>query len=223
VTFLELCKTVRQELGISGNGPASVSSTIYQEKALIDWVKAADLLVQRLHPDWDFLWSSWTQETTAGTQDYDAPADLGMWDRESFALERGTSNGQRLSEKDFRADRNYVTERENATPVNFIVLPSQNVRLYPPPDDAYTLSADYWKAPVAMSENTDESVIPEQYRRIIVARAKMFYAEEAETFNLYQTYGAEFNDLLNDLEAHFWPGQKFRATAMPPKMRVIAQ
>jgi len=67
VTFLELCKTVRQELGISGNGPSNVSSTIYQEKLLIDWVKAADLLVQRLHPDWDFLWASWSETTSAGT------------------------------------------------------------------------------------------------------------------------------------------------------------
>jgi hypothetical protein len=221
VNFLELCQATRQELGISGTGPTSVAGQTGQNQMIVDWVREADLFVQRLHADWNFLWDQWTQALTVGTDTYDAPTDLSFWDLESFVIDRGTVDAMGLYPDSYKSERDNITLREQATPVKFTILPNGKVRLYPPPDKAHTLSADYWKAPVEMSANTDESVIPEQYRRIVIVRAKMFFVEEEQVFDQYQVYGAEFATVLNSLEAHSLPGQQFRAQAQAIPTRVI--
>ena len=57
MTFLELCQTVRQEVGLSGTGPTTVVSQEGQLKVVVDFVIEADHQVQGLWSDWNFLWS----------------------------------------------------------------------------------------------------------------------------------------------------------------------
>ena len=57
MTFLELCQTVRQEVGVSGTGPSTVLSQEGQLKVIVDFVAASDFEIQVLWEDWDFLWA----------------------------------------------------------------------------------------------------------------------------------------------------------------------
>ena len=72
------------------------------------------------------------------------------------------------------------------------------------------LTADYWRTPTRMSANTDESAIPSQYHRIIVARAKTMWAERDESPEILIASSAEYQDLLEKLESQSLPGQRER-------------
>ena len=81
--------------------------------------------------------------------------------------------------------------------------------LYPTPNAATTVSAEYWRTPVVMSTiltgettaDSNTSAIPSRFHKIITARAKMYYAENEDAPEILSGSVAEFEDLLNSLEA----------------------
>jgi len=90
--------------------------------------------------------------------------------------------------------------------------------LYPTPNAATTVSAEYWRTPVVMSTilagettaDSNTSAIPARFHKIIIARAKMFYAENEDAPEIMVGSLSEFEDLLNQLEADQLPSQKNR-------------
>ena len=55
MTFLELCQTVRSEVGISGTGPTTVIGQEGQLLSIVNFTAEADFLIQGLWLDWNFL------------------------------------------------------------------------------------------------------------------------------------------------------------------------
>jgi hypothetical protein len=55
MTFLELCKRVRADAGISGD-MATVLNQQGMMAKLVNWVRQADLDIQRMHTSWAFMW-----------------------------------------------------------------------------------------------------------------------------------------------------------------------
>ena len=94
----------------------------------------------------------------------------------------------------------------NQKPDSVVILPDLSLRLQSPPDDVYSLTGDYWKRPAKMTANGDTSPIPEEYERIIVARAKIMYAESEGAPEVLASAQIEFDDLLDKLEAKYLPG-----------------
>tara|TARA_S200000501_G_scaffold106634_1_gene100088 strand:+ start:1632 stop:2318 length:687 start_codon:yes stop_codon:yes gene_type:complete len=214
MTFLELCQTVRQEVGISGTGPSTVVGQEGQLKVIVDFVAEADYQIQALWHDWNFLWSQYSSTLSTGTRApaTTKPTDLGNWDMRSFYLDYTTDDSislSTLSYVEWRADfRQGVAT--NDSPTYVVVQPDSSLIVDPPPDKAYTITADYWKTPTKMTANTDESVIPSQYHRIIVARAKTMWAEREEAPEILLGSSAEYQDLLDKLESQSLPGQRIR-------------
>jgi hypothetical protein len=61
MTYLEICKLVRQECGVQGEGtPAAVTSQRGMLKRIVEWVRDADTIIQDKHTDWDFLWKEFS-------------------------------------------------------------------------------------------------------------------------------------------------------------------
>jgi hypothetical protein len=221
MTFLELCKATRQECGIQGNDqPASVTGRTGLLKRVVDWVRDADEYIQRLHPDWDFLWAEYTEDTITGLADLTAPTDIGHWDRESFAVGHGTSDGRPLAVMSFRELRSNHSAKEQNTPTRICILPDKNLRLEYPPDGEYEIYANYWKAPVRMSDNTDTPLFPEEFQRAIIARAKMWFFEDTEALELYQAAEKEFRETIRMLEADQLADQ-YQLSEMHPEQIVI--
>ena len=57
MNFLEIAKRVRQECGISGDGPSNVSGQVGMYAKIIGWVQAAHEELQQLHSEWNFDWA----------------------------------------------------------------------------------------------------------------------------------------------------------------------
>ena len=61
-----------------------------------------------------------------------------------------------------------------------------------------------------MTADADISAIPPRFHKIIIARAKMYYAENEDAPEIMAGALAEFEDLLDKLEADQLPSQKNR-------------
>lgn len=210
-TFLELCKAARRACGITGMGPTTVLNNTGDYEKLVEWVALADQELQSRWLDWDFLHvSTWSTSTIVGVPTVMAPDNIGAWDTDSFYLNYSLSTGTKLAPMDYKEWRKTMRQgtQTNQRPTIAVVKPDLSLILQSPPDAVYTLTADYWMRPAKMAANTDTSPIPEEYERIIIARAKMMYAEDGGSMVLLQSAQIEYDDLLDKLEAKYLPSQR---------------
>lgn len=180
-------------------------------KDLVRWVADADVAIQREAINWDFLYkTNFSVSTVQGTATYNKPSDYGKWDHKTFYLDYSLASNVQLTEIEYREYYNTygVGVQTQRQPVNFVLPPSNNIILYSVPDAVYTLTANYWCAPVRMSSGTGVSVIPETYIRCIIARAKMYYAISEESDPLYAEAKVEYDMVLSELKSDQLPGWK---------------
>ena len=57
MNFLELCQRVRQDAGVSGEGPTAVTGQSGILSRIVSWVKQANNEIQLKNKDWRFLWA----------------------------------------------------------------------------------------------------------------------------------------------------------------------
>lgn len=213
-TYLALCQKLRQEVGIAGTGPASVLNQTGMMAKIVAWIADADVTIQGKWLDWGFLWKQFSHNTIAATKDVSAPNDLGEWDENSFWIGHATTSARKLKkmEYDHWRDTNAAAESSNV-PAHFIVRPDHDIILHPAPDAIYVLTADYWRCATRMTANTDTSPIPSRFDRLIIAQAKIFYAEHENAPEVMQAAMAEYAEMMHRLESLYLPGQKPRTKA----------
>jgi hypothetical protein len=217
-TFLQLCQATRRACGVQGTGPVAVTNQIGLLEKIVAWVADADHETQSRWFDWDFLHvSTWNATTSIGEASVAAPAMIGTWDEDSFYLGYNTASNKKLKVLDYKDWRKNYRQgvKTNQRPDSVVILPDLSLKLEAPPDGAYLLTADYWKRPVKMTANGDTSPIPEEYERIIIARAKMMFAEDQGATDIMVSAQIEFDDLLDKLEAKYLPNQNGRRMADP--------
>lgn len=222
-TFLQFCQAARRECKISGSGPTAVTGQVGILERLVNWVADADQELLGRWFDWDFLqYSGWTHNTVADTPAVAAPDDLGVWDRESFYLNYTAATHKKLTVLDYKKWRAMLRQgvKTSQKPDGIVILPDNSLYLEPPPDDVYSLSADYWKRPVKMVDATDTSPIPEEYERIIIARVKIAYGESESVGEILASGQVEYDDLLDKIESKYLPDQKARRQSDPGMMVV---
>jgi hypothetical protein len=147
--------------------------------------------------------SQHSDNTIDSTRSYSKPSGLGTWDKDSFYLDYTEDDYQHLTEIPYTVWRESFRQGTQTTgkPDHFIITPAGNIYLEPIPDGAYALTADYWKAPTRMTTNTSTSAIPGRFERIIIAQAKIYYAEHEEFPSVLELATNEYNDLLRRLES----------------------
>jgi len=202
-TFLDLCKDLRRDIGYTGSGPTAVTGQTGQYEKVVNWILRADRDVQTEQMDWRFLWTDLSSDVVPGTAAIAAPADLSVWDEEGFYMNFGTSNGRPLKWIEYAEWRRSigVGATTPGTPEYVVCKPDGSLFLSPTPVAAETLTSPYWKNPVAMVLATDESVIPDKFRRIIVARAKLYFGEEEDAPDVYKAASGEYAELFTKLLA----------------------
>ena len=230
MTFLELCKKVRQSCGVQGSGPGSVVDQVGILKQIVDWTADADMDVQSAHPDWNFLWDSYsvttttalgfTSDTTLGSAALSVPDDLGIWDRESFGIARGTATGRSINLISYEEWRSNFSLKSNAEPYSLCIAPNGKLFLSAPANDSYSITADYWKTPTRLAANSDEPVYPARFQQIIVAKAKMYYFEYVESVTQWEQAKLDYEKYLNKLEGFALPGQQAATQSSPAAMVV---
>jgi hypothetical protein len=223
MTYLELCVATRQECGIQGETPAAVTNQRGLLKRIVDWVADADVVVQSVYADWDFLWAEFTDDTTDNSDAITKPTNFGMWDRESFAVDRGTATGRKLTVYDFKEWRNANYLKIKQEPSRITITPDGNLRLSQPANGTYEIYANYWKDIIRMSINADTPPYPTRFHRIVICRAAMFFFKDQEAWQNYTEAEKEYMFWLDELKGYAAPGQQFRTQAEAIPMAASAQ
>jgi len=214
MNYLQLCQDMARDVGIPGSGPDDVESTSLSEEEnnIVRYINQANIDVESRWFDWNFLWTEVDLSATADVSTLTSPTDLGNWKLETVIWNKTSSNYQILEYMDwddYTEMYKYGTI-STGTPEAFSVKPTNVLDLYPTPDVVGTVSAEYFKVPTTLAEDSDTSLIPTRFNRIIIARAKLYYAENEDAPEIMSGSLAEFEDLLDKLEADELPSQKAR-------------
>lgn len=218
MTFLELCQRMRQECGISGTGPSTVVGQTGNLKRIVDWVNTAWMDIQTAHPDWDWMRTSASFPTVASQATYElgtgtgtvgvSVATFGRWDRDTFRnydTSIGTNSEVFMGFVHYDTWRNaymYGAQRAVTTrPINMSISPTKAITLGPPPAAGYTITGDYFYAPLNMTLDADVPALPAQFHMAIIYRAMMSYGAYEAAPEVYQRGELEFGKLMRRMTA----------------------
>lgn len=214
MNYLQLCEAVRRECGIQGPDFVDVSGVAGDFARIVNWVKDADLAIQSLWADWDFLWTTASFNTVAGTAVYTLSdlsiTDLGTWQMDRFLRAPTSDTGGKLYEAAYKTWLEVLSTgtQQQGEPSHVVRRPDNAIILHPIPDAVYAITGEYYKAPVALSTSTSTPLIPTQYHRVILALAKMYAGQWMQAIGLPQGPGVlqaavgEYTTWLPKLEAH---------------------
>jgi len=218
MNYLELCVRVREEAGITGSGPSSVTDQAGQLLRVVNWVQQAWVEIQLMRPNWNFMRGEFTFDTTIDKRDYlaadESITDLKLWDQESFMYYE-TALGE-IDQKpliylpyatwrsNFRVGMNV---RPADSPLYITVLPDTNeIRFEPKPDDIYTIEGDYKKSTQALTAADDELTnFPDDFHMLVVWQALKSYGFYENAPEVLEEAEINFDNLLYRLEIEQLP------------------
>ena len=216
MNYLALVNRARVECGVSGasNTLTTAQSLTGESARIAAWVNTAWNDIQTAHEDWQWMRAAVSFNTVAQQQTY-TPTQAGVgttfgnWKRDSFRCSTVGNNyadEQLLNFMEYTTFRNlymYGTMRTTySRPVVVAIVPGadKSLALGAIPDQAYVISGEYYVAPVELSANTDEPVLPARFQMAIVYRAMMYYAGYEAAPEVYSRGELEFKRLMNRLE-----------------------
>ena len=183
-TYLQLCQNMARDIGIPGSGPSSVTSSSLseEENAVIRYIKNADIDIQSRWFDWMFLWKEATINSVSGTSTLTSPTDLGNWNVDTVVWDKGTDNNLPLGYMPWGEyfEMYKLGTVDSDDPEVFSIKPDNVMDLYPTPNSITPVYSQYWKVPTELAVDSDVSSIPPRFQRIIIARAKIYYAENED-------------------------------------------
>lgn len=198
-TYLELCNLMCLDCAISGAPMVSVVNQTGEFQRVTVWINRAYRELQTSRFNWDFLRSSQLEgggvsfATISGQAIYPlgtgpgtvgvAANAFGSWVKGSFrdqTTTAGVSDQFMLPWISYDAWRNAYSFGAQQTvttrPVAIAVSPENAICVGPWPTSTYTLTGDYFMAPLQMEVNGDEpSNIPEEWQMAIVYKAMVSY------------------------------------------------
>lgn len=204
MNFLQLCQRTCVECGVA-SGTAiltalpSVVGATGSVGRVVNWVGDAWNQLQMAHEDWSWMRSSnilgagASFTTIAGQASYPlgtgpgtvgiAPDAFGKWDEgtfRNFTTAVGYRDEQPLDDISFDAWRDSymlgAQRSEQTRPVAVAIGADESICLGPPPNDQYTITADFYVAPSLMAADTDVPVgLPKRFHMLIVYRAMISY------------------------------------------------
>lgn len=205
MTFLQLCQRLRQESGISGSGPVTVTGQTGEMKRVVDWILAADQEIQNLYQTWKFLRKEFTFTTIASpvTAEYTATSvgitDFASWIQQNVSLYKAVNDEAPLLYAPWEAFRAQYLMGSNRTqtsrPTIFTIKPDNTFRLWQIPNDAYTVCGEYYRVPFVMDEDGDSPPYPERFHMLTVWKGLMYYAAWANAGEKY-THGSTQYEIL---------------------------
>ena len=203
--FLALCQAVRRDCGISGSGPAAVTSQTGTLLKVVEWTAKAWVDIQRKRRDWRFMAASHSGSLSVSKQEYNASdfsiatAVLGEIDHESFYLGTDQLPLQYHDWIEWRKERYGITPK-TTKPQRWTINLAGNVLLDSIPDQAYAFTFDYRKAVQILAENTNTPYMPADYEDAIIALACQYYADYNEMAALSRTFEIRHINAMTDLE-----------------------
>jgi len=214
MTYLELCQSLRQEVGIAGTGPATVTSQTGEMQRVVDWVAGAYRELQNRRRNWNFLRADFSLTLSAATQEYSLATlsltELASWETCDVRVYlTDTANEMHLTYypwPDFKRMFLFSTSRTTTgRPTHFTIKPDKSIVFYPVPDDAYTVVGEYFKRAQVLAADADEPLLPEQYHMLIVWQAIVSYAVYEAAPEVYAGAKEKIRLYLPQLESDSTP------------------
>jgi hypothetical protein len=205
MNFLEIAKRVRQECGISGDGPAAVQSQVGMSAKLVAWVQTAYEEVQSLQP-WRYNWAEHTQALTAGVAVYAPVNDWGLDFRELatdpiyvYRTQDGPRSKHWLCHVSWAEMRDMAQVGIQGVPVYCAMRPDTTIQFHPEPQDGMTAVIEYIKNPDTLVDNLDIPLMPARYHMAIVWRAVMYWCTHDENTALYGAANQQYQIILRKM------------------------
>lgn len=222
MNYLALCQRLRSECGITGTGPTTVVGQTGELGRLVTWVNDAWRDIQTAHPEWEWLRASASFTTVASQATYAlgsgagttgvTAATFGAWARytgRTYVTSVGTNSESFISFMPYEDWRNNyqfgATRAATSRPVDFTILPDRSIGLGPVPIAGYTVTLDYYTAPVDLALDADIPAMPAQYHMAIVYKAMMAYGAYESAPEVYQRGEVEFAKLMARMTADRLP------------------
>ncbi len=218
MNFLQLVQRLARECGVPGTGPSTTVGQTGESGRLVNWTNTAWNDIQTAHQDWDWMrtTATWTttqaQPTYTPTQAGIASGTFGMWAPYTFRCYEtasGTNSEMFLSWMPYEVWRNTylfgALRQSYSRPTQMTIAPDKSVALGPIPVSGYTITGDYFTAPLDMSADADIPALPTQYHMAIVYRAMMFYGAFEAAQEVYANGEREFAKLMNRIDADRLP------------------
>ena len=203
-TFLEICNQLAEDAGISG-ALTSVTAQSGEHLRVVNWVKRATTELEGAWFNWDFLHTFYSFNTIVGVADYPPPADMNLWDTTTFKV---TADGSNLDYTMWTRMKTDASLPVDGDVYRFTVLPRKTLRLYSTPSTTQALSMEYWKQPTVLVANTDEPLIPVQFRDVIVAKALQYYANYESAEEVKMQAQETLMARMRQLESHSLPAHQ---------------
>ncbi len=211
MNYLELCKKVCSEAGISSTNPTSVKNQVGIINKIVGWVAEADLNIQTEFADWRFLWARSSFSFVVDREEY-TPGDVGISGSgviEERQVDAITIDGLPLTQLTWEAylqDVERTGAQDNKSqPKAFAVQPSGSFVFYPIADSTYSAKIDFYQSPLRLTENTDVSVIPVKYHMAIAWQALMYYAAQEGDTEIFAMAEINYNKLYDKLVLGYAP------------------
>lgn len=208
MTNLELCQALVRELSIQGGSIASTSGQSGKLRLAVEWIGDACLWVDNLWRDWKYLWVQYEEMLSVGSRTPPVPSTpagvkVRQWRRACFVLNPTSSTYKKLKflpyEK-FKGSLEYGV-KTNATPSIITVLPDNSLRLDCPSEDTHVIRGEFYRRPTKLSGDNAVPLMPEEYHRIILARAAIMYGNKQDAPEVISGFEAEYKDLLEKLQS----------------------
>jgi hypothetical protein len=219
MNYRELCQEFVAQFGLSGGtGPTTVANQTGELGNVVRWIRDADLYVNNLWEDWRFLWVAYAGTLSAGSFVPSVPntpsgVRVRRWNTKSVKVRLATDTS--WSRLTYMPHQHFLQTFDpdvevSAAPTAFTVLPDNSLQFNCPADQAYLVKGEFWRSPRALAADTDVPLMPEEYHRLILVRALVFYADREDAPELVSGALSEYPDLLEKLEASQLDGQRLR-------------
>lgn len=219
ITFLDLVQRLSIECAIPGSGPDTVVGASGQTLDLCQWTSNAWMEIQTKHDDWAFmLVSPGVSFATVAGQTLYTPTQTGItsgevssWKRDTFRnykTSTGTPSEVHMTWVPYDTWRDCynigVLRTTNVQPMIVTIAPNFSLALQSPLA-GYTVTGDYYSAPVMLSANADIPSIPNRFIMAIVYRAMMDYGTFESDPEIYQKGNTGYHTLMGRLEKQRLP------------------
>ena len=218
MNFLDLCKRVALDAGVTITGPSSVQGQQGILLRLVNWTSQAVIDIQSENTDWKFLWRTVDSNLNQGQSTY-IQGDFGFSGLANLKLVFVNNKECEIRDWNWWVENiRRIENKSEGLPSQVTVAPDGKLHFYPIPNDAFSLTIDYYHEPIPVVDNVDVPVIPANYHMTIVHRALMYYAEFEDDAYRYQQSLLNYERGLDILTRDQVPDIKLDVSRMAPSL-----
>jgi hypothetical protein len=185
-------------------------STVRNVQALAkDAINSSIRNILQTGQEWPFLKTTYTQELTAGTRQYDFPADFSRADWQTFYIKKLSSADntpmslptitydeyiQRYRHYDDTGDQTGIS-----APTLIYQTNEDKFGVTPIPDQAYEIEYVYWSFPSDLTLFDDVAVVPDRFKHVVIDGAMMYLMRFRSNEQSAQVHQSVFQDGIKSM------------------------